>query len=67
MVRITMDRDGTIQGIVLARGTGTPALDREAQQVFRRIKRFPELPADFAPRASEFKFVIPITFKLVDG
>ena len=67
LVRITMARNGTIQAIALIRATGTPSLDREAQRVFQRIGRFPTVPADFAPLATEFEFVIPITFKLVDG
>lgn len=67
MVKVRMKRDGTIESATLVRSAGTTSLDEEAQAVFKRIVKFPPLPKNFLPTASEFQFEIPITFKLIDG
>lgn len=67
IVRVRMKRDGSIESVELVKSSGTRALDHEAQAVFDRIGQLPPLPQDFLPRASEFEFEVPITFKLVNG
>ena len=67
LVKVRMKRDGTIESVALVKSAGSTSLDAEAQAVFRRIGKFPPLPENFLPTASEFQFEIPITFKLVDG
>ncbi len=65
LVKVRMKRDGTIESVALVKSAGSASLDAEAQAVFRRIGKFPPLPENFLPTASEFQFEIPITFKLL--
>jgi len=65
LVKVRMKRDGTIESVALVKSAGTSSLDEEAQAVFKRIGKFPPLPENFLPTASEFQFEIPITFKLL--
>jgi len=67
LVKVRMQRDGTVESIKLVKGAGTGSLDDEAQAVFKRIGKLPPLPKDFLPTAAAFEFEIPITFRLVDG
>lgn len=67
LVLVRMKRDGSIEYVSVVSSSGTSSLDQEARAVFRRIGKFPPLPDDFLPAASEFQFEIPINFNLVDG
>lgn len=67
LVKVRMQRDGTIESVTLVKSAGTSSLDEEARAVFKRIGKLPALPKDFLPTASEFQFEIPITFRLVGG
>lgn len=63
-VQVQMMRNGAMVGLRLAHSSGTPSLDREATDVFRRIGTLPEMPSDFRPGATEFQFGVLINFRL---
>lgn len=63
-VRVSFARDGAIAGAQMARTSGYGPLDGECREVFRRIGRFPPIPADASPDATDFSIELPITFSL---
>jgi protein TonB len=64
LVRVTFARDGTIEDSQLVTKAGFPALDGECKGVFRRIGKFPAIPADANPDATDFAIELPINFAL---
>jgi len=64
MVRVTFSRDGTIEDEQLINKAGFPMLDSECKGVFKRIGKFPAIPADANPDATDFAIELPITFAL---
>ncbi|WP_281783490.1 energy transducer TonB [Sinimarinibacterium flocculans] len=63
IVRITLQRDGTILDAVVVRPTGYYYLDAEARNVILRIARFPPVPEHIQPMQSQFIIDQPITFR----
>jgi len=63
-VRVSFGRDGLIQGAQMITPSGYTALDGECRDVFRRIGRFPPVPADTSPDATDFTIELPISFSL---
>lgn len=63
-VRVSFGRDGVIAGAQMVTPSGYTALDGECREVFRRIGRFPPVPADTSPDATDFAIELPISFNL---
>ncbi len=63
-VRVSFGRDGAIAGAQMVKPSGYGALDGECREVFRRIGRFPPVPADTSPDATDFAIELPISFNL---
>ncbi|MDE0855006.1 MAG: energy transducer TonB, partial [Nevskia sp.] len=63
-VRVTFSREGAIEGAELVKKSGFGALDGECREVFRRIGRFPAIPAAAHPDATDFAIELPINFSL---
>jgi protein TonB len=63
-VRVSFGRDGAIAGAQMVTPSGFAALDGECREVFRRIGRFPPVPADTSPDATDFAIELPISFTL---
>ena len=63
-VRVTFGRDGLIQDEQLVQKSGYGALDGECREVFKRIGRFPAIPANANPDATDFAIELPINFTL---
>ncbi len=53
----TVERDGSVSALRLIESSGTPALDRAAQNALLSSRQLP-LPADYAPRSC----TIQVTF-----
>lgn len=62
--RVSFGRDGVISAVQVEKSAGYPALDRECGEVFRRIGRFPAIPADAEPGASSFQIELSVNFSL---
>jgi protein TonB len=63
-VRVSFSRDGGIHDAQLVQNSGYTALDGECREVFRRIGRFPPVPPDTSPNATDFSIELPITYSL---
>ena len=63
-VRVSFGRNGAIEGAQMAAASGYTALDGECREVFRRIGRFPPVPSDTSPDATDFTIELPISFRL---
>ena len=63
-VRVSFTRNGSIEGAQMAKNSGFTALDGECREVFKRIGRFPPVPADTSPTATDFTIELPISFSL---
>ncbi len=63
-VRLLISRDGSILDAVIVTKSGFINLDKEAKDVFRRIGKFPPVPANVSPGSEEFSFEYPVNFKL---
>ena len=61
MVRLQIDRSGTLTSLGLVRSSGHAALDEAALQAVRRAARFPSAPERL--RRQNFDFELPITFR----
>ncbi|WP_052401897.1 energy transducer TonB family protein [Muricoccus aerilatus] len=61
-VRFTIRRDGSVTAARLARTSGDPDLDAEAEAMPTRVSSFPPLPADW-PEAT-MELTVPIRFTL---
>jgi len=61
MVSFTLSRDGSVVASRLARSSGDPDLDEEAEAMLRRVN-LPPLPSDVA--GSTLNMVVPIRFNL---
>ncbi len=63
VVRVRIDRRGTIRYYTLERSTGYPALDRAAIDMIRRANPVPAVPNDY-PQGDLLEFLIPVNFRL---
>jgi len=61
-LRFTMDRQGHVLSYEIAKGSGSPELDREAQELLKRAEPLPAIPAAFA--RDTLDLVIPVEFFL---
>jgi TonB family protein len=62
VVHIVLARDGTVLGAAVIQGAGFAALDEAAREVVLRIRKFPELPVEFARGQQQFAIDQPIGF-----
>jgi protein TonB len=60
VVRLTIGRDGRLLAVVLARPSGSPALDRGVMDAIRKASPFAPLPAEVA--ADSLTFIVPINY-----
>jgi protein TonB len=60
VVRLTIGRDGRLLDVVLARPSGSPALDRGVVETIRKASPFAPLPAELA--ADSHSFIVPIDY-----
>jgi periplasmic protein TonB len=63
VVRIRIDRRGTIRYSALERSTGFLELDRAALDMVRRANPVPAVPSDY-PTGDMFEFLIPVNFHI---
>jgi TonB family protein len=63
MVRIRIDRQGTIRYYALEYSTGSELLDHAAIDMIKRANPVPAVPADY-PKDDLIEFLIPVSFKL---
>nr|AEQ20346.1 Gram-negative bacterial TonB protein [uncultured bacterium CSL1] len=63
VVRVRIDRRGTIRYSVLESTTGHAVLDRAALEMVRRANPMPPVPDDY-PAAELVEFLIPVSFRL---
>ncbi len=61
-LRFTMDRKGHVLSYEIAKSSGSPDLDREAQELLKRADPLPAIPAAFA--RDTLDLVIPVEFSL---
>ena len=64
LVRVDVERDGTIQSVGIKKSSGHPRLDAEALGLFGRLGHLPPVPAEVSPKEHEFTFRLPITFSM---
>lgn len=64
VTRVTFTREGVITALAVIRKTGRARLDIEANNVFVRIARFPEVPADLMPDDDLFEVDLPTIFSM---
>jgi protein TonB len=60
IARLTVDRDGNLVGLSLAKNSGSASVDRSILDKVRKTAPFAPLPKDLA--ASRFSFIVPITY-----
>ena len=60
VARLTIGRDGRLVDVVLARPSGSPALDRGVMDTIRKASPFAPLPAELA--ADRHTFIVPINY-----
>ncbi|SBW12982.1 hypothetical protein KL86APRO_40001 [uncultured Alphaproteobacteria bacterium] len=58
-VTFTIAADGGIRGVRVTRESGFGALDREADALLDRVRRFPPFPGDLQAQSLTFRIVIP--------
>ena len=61
-LRFTMDRRGHVLAYEIAKTSGSPALDKEAQELLKRAEPLPAIPIAFGREALDL--VVPIEFFL---
>ncbi len=64
VVRIRIDRRGSVKYYALERSTGHAALDRAAVDMIRRANPVPAVPADYPAGGDVLEFLIPVNFQL---
>ena len=64
IVQITFNTDGSIDEVEVARGRH-PSLDKEAVRIVKSLPKF--IPHKEVGGNKDFRFVLPITFKLPKG
>ena len=60
IARLTVDRDGNLVGLSLAKDSGSASVDRSILDKVRRSAPFAPLPKDLAARS--FSFIVPIKY-----
>lgn len=60
VARLTIGRDGRLVDVLLARPSGSPALDRGIMETIRKASPFAPLPAELA--ADSHTFIVPINY-----
>ena len=60
IARLTVDRDGNLVGLSLARPSGSPSIDHGILERIGRAAPFAPLPKDFAD--NRFSFIVPINY-----
>jgi protein TonB len=60
IARLTVDRDGNLVGLSLAKDSGSASVDRSILEKVRRTAPFAPLPKAVA--ASSFSFIVPIKY-----
>jgi protein TonB len=60
LVSFTVSRSGSVSGVRVARGSGSPVLDRAALETVQRAAPFPPIPA--AAGRSSWDFQLPLAF-----
>ncbi len=63
VVRVRIDRRGSIRYYALERSTGYPELDRAAIDMIRRANPVPAVPNNY-PQGDLLEFLIPVSFKV---
>lgn len=63
LVRLRIDRQGTIRYYLLEYSTGHQILDRAAIDMIRRANPVPSVPIDY-PQGDLIEFLVPVTFHL---
>ena len=63
-VSVLIARDGTVLEVTILEKSGFINLDKEGRDVFRRIGKFPPVPANVSPDVQQFRVELPINFKL---
>ncbi len=64
LVRVVVERDGTIDSATLWKSTGFAELDQEATAVFYRMKSLPPLPEGQGSDLQRFTVELPVVFSL---
>ena len=64
VVRIRIDRRGSVKYYALERSTGHAALDRAAVDMIRRANPVPAVPVDYPTSGDLLEFLIPVNFQL---
>ena len=62
MVRLVIQRDGTVSFFEMTSPSGSSILDRATQDMIERVKRFPPFPEDMA--RTEMNLTIPVIYDL---
>ncbi|OSQ30106.1 energy transducer TonB [Thalassospira sp. MCCC 1A03138] len=62
MVRLVIQRDGTVSFFEMTSPSGSSILDRATQDMIERVKRFPPFPEDMA--RTEMTLTIPVIYDL---
>lgn len=60
IARLTVDRDGNLIGLSLAKDSGSASVDRSILERVRKTAPFAPLPKAFA--AGSFSFIVPIKY-----
>jgi protein TonB len=60
IARLTVNRDGSLAGLSLAKDSGSASVDRSILERVRKTAPFAPLPKDLA--ASHFSFIVPIKY-----
>jgi protein TonB len=63
VVRIRIDRQGTVRYYILERSTGHQVLDKAAIDMVKRANPVPAVPNDY-PQGDLIEFLIPVNFHL---
>lgn len=62
VIRIKLNRDGTLAAQSIETSSGAPLLDKAAIEIARNSSPMPRIPAEY-PGAKEIEFLIPVIFK----
>lgn len=60
IARLTVDRDGNLVGLSLAKHSGSPSIDHSILERIGKAAPFAPLPKDFTD--NRFSFIVPINY-----